>query len=134
MNCRVSDPPFPSRTQNSGADVPLRKQFLHHPKKGSFKTTITPFSRSGWSVVRSALLANGGTSKARPSPHLHKVPTPSNNVSPRNLQTAFKLLYLNAAIKRIKTWTSIYDSSETRTRDSTVRATQDLKYLRPKRQ
>jgi hypothetical protein len=30
------------------------------------------FSRSGWSVVRSASLAKGGTLKKRPSPHLHK--------------------------------------------------------------
>jgi hypothetical protein len=31
----------------------------------------------------------GGTSKKRPSPHLHKVPTRSNKVSPRTFQTAF---------------------------------------------
>jgi hypothetical protein len=43
------------------------------------------FSRSGWSVVRSASLAKGGT------PHLHKVPTSSNKVSPRTLQTALIL-------------------------------------------
>jgi hypothetical protein len=38
---------------------------------------ITPFkfSRNGWSIVVSALLAKGGTSKKRPSPHLYKVPT-----------------------------------------------------------
>jgi hypothetical protein len=36
------------------------------------------FSRSGWSVVRSASLAKGGSSKKRPSPHLHKVSTRSN--------------------------------------------------------
>jgi hypothetical protein len=45
-------------------------------------------SRSGWSVVRIASLFKGGTSKKRPSPHLHKVPTRSNKVSPRTLQTA----------------------------------------------
>jgi hypothetical protein len=50
---------------------------------------ITPctFPRSGWSVVRSASLAKGGTSIKKPSPHLHKVPTPIN-VSPRTFQTA----------------------------------------------
>jgi hypothetical protein len=48
----------------------------------------TLFSRSGWSVVRSASLAKGGTSKKIPSPHLHKVPTRDNKVSPRTLQTA----------------------------------------------
>jgi hypothetical protein len=43
------------------ADAPLR--LLRHPKKGSFKTTVTPFSRSGWSVIGSASLAKGGTWK-----------------------------------------------------------------------
>jgi hypothetical protein len=72
--------------QSRISDAPLG---LHrHPKKSSFKTTVTPFSRSGWSVVRSALLVKGGTSKKRPSPHLHTVPTRSNKVSPRTLQTA----------------------------------------------
>jgi hypothetical protein len=38
--------------QSRNADAPLR---LHpHPKKGSFKPTVTPFSGTGWSVVRSA--------------------------------------------------------------------------------
>jgi hypothetical protein len=41
------------------------------------------FLRSGQNVVRSALLAKGGTSKKRLSPHLHKVPTQSNKVSPQ---------------------------------------------------
>jgi hypothetical protein len=69
--------------QSLNADAPLR--FLRHPKKGSFKTTVTLFSRSGWSVVRSAPLAKGGTSKKRPSPHLHKVLTRCHKVSPRTL-------------------------------------------------
>jgi hypothetical protein len=47
--------------QSRNANAPLR--FLRHPRKGSFKTTITPFSRSGWNVVRSASLDKGGTSK-----------------------------------------------------------------------
>jgi hypothetical protein len=57
--------------------------------KSSWAHLITPctFSRSGWSVVRNASLAEGGTSKKRPSPHLHKVPTRSNKVSPRIFQT-----------------------------------------------
>jgi hypothetical protein len=46
------------------------------------------FSRSGWSIVRSAQLAKGGTSKKKPSMHLHKVPTQSNKVSPSTLQMA----------------------------------------------
>jgi hypothetical protein len=51
-------------------------------------TVCTKFSRSGLSVLRNASLAKGGTSKERPSPHLHKVPIRINNVSPRTLQTA----------------------------------------------
>jgi len=46
------------------------------------------FSRSGWSVVRNALLAKGGILKRRPSLHLHKVLTWSNEVSPQTLQMA----------------------------------------------
>jgi hypothetical protein len=48
-------------------------------------TICSTFSRNGWSVVRGASLAKGGTSKKRPSPHLHKVPTWNNKVSPRGL-------------------------------------------------
>jgi hypothetical protein len=44
------------------------------------------FSRSGWSVIRSAWLAKGGTLKKRLSLHLHKVLTQSNKVSPRTSQ------------------------------------------------
>jgi hypothetical protein len=51
-------------------------------------TVCSTFSRSEWSVVRSASLAKGGSSKKWPSPHLHKVPTRSNKASPRNLRTA----------------------------------------------
>jgi hypothetical protein len=53
----------------------LTLRLVRHPNKGSFKTAVTPFSRSGWSVVRSASLDKGGTSKKRPSPHLQEVPT-----------------------------------------------------------
>jgi hypothetical protein len=49
------------------------------------------FSRSGLSIVRSALLAKGGTSKKRPSLHFHKVLTQSNNVSPQTFQAALVL-------------------------------------------
>jgi hypothetical protein len=45
--------------QSRNTDAPLR--LPRHPKMGSFKTTVTPFSRSRWSVVRSASLAKGGT-------------------------------------------------------------------------
>jgi hypothetical protein len=76
--------------QSHNADAPLR--LLRHPKRGTFKRTVTVFSRSGWSVIRSASLAKGGISKKRPSLHLHKVPTRNNKVSPRTLQTALVLI------------------------------------------
>jgi hypothetical protein len=66
--------------QSRNADVPLRS--VRHPKKGSFKMTLTLFSISGWSVVRSVSLAKGGISKKRPSPNLHRVSTRSNKVNP----------------------------------------------------
>jgi hypothetical protein len=53
------------------------------------QTVCSTFSRSGWSVVRSASLAKGGTSKKRLPPNLYKVPIQSNKVNPRTLQTAF---------------------------------------------
>jgi hypothetical protein len=56
-----------------------------------WSTVCSTFSKSGWSVVRSVSLAKGGTSKKRPSPHLHKVPIRSNKVSARTFQTV--LLY-----------------------------------------
>jgi hypothetical protein len=67
--------------------------FSNHEKGDSMQeistwsTVCSTFSRSGWSVV-SASLAKGGTSKNRPSPHLHKVATRSYKVSPRTLKTA----------------------------------------------
>jgi hypothetical protein len=50
-------------------------------------TVCGTFSRSGWSVVRSASLSKGGNSKKRPSQHIHKVPTRNNKASRRILQT-----------------------------------------------
>jgi hypothetical protein len=68
--------------------------FSNH-EKGVLKQEISMwsmvcsmFSRSGWSIKRSALLAKGGTSKKRPSLHLHKVLTWSNKMSPWTLQMA----------------------------------------------
>jgi hypothetical protein len=52
------------------------------------QTACSTFSRSGWSVVRSASLAKGGTSKKNPSPRLHNVPTRSNKVNPWTFQMA----------------------------------------------
>jgi hypothetical protein len=52
------------------------------------QTICSTFSRSGWNLVRSESLAKGGNSKKRPSPHLHKISSWSNNVKPRILQTS----------------------------------------------
>jgi hypothetical protein len=86
----------PRSVTSSTAPVPLSSRSLR-------QTVCSTFSRSGCSVVRSALLAKGGTSKKRPSPHLHKVPTRSNKVSPRNFQTA--LVNLNKNMKVILPYT-----------------------------
>jgi hypothetical protein len=71
---------------------PMRFLGFYNHEKGAPRqeiskrsTVCSTSSRSGWSVVRSRSLAKGGTSKKRPSPHLHKVPTRSNKVSQRNL-------------------------------------------------
>jgi hypothetical protein len=75
--------------------------FSHHEKgaprqeNSKLSTAYSTFSRSGWSVVRSASLVTGSTSKKRPSPHLHKVPTRSNKVSPQTFQTAL-VYFLNS--------------------------------------
>jgi hypothetical protein len=75
-----------------------------------WSTVCSTFSRSGWSVVRSASLSKGGTSKKRPSPHLRKVSTRSNKVSPRTLQTALVCLFSPIAshviLKMEAAWTS----------------------------
>jgi hypothetical protein len=63
------------------------KRELRCKKFRSDQRSVARFSRSGCSVARSALLAKRGTSKKRPLPHLHEVPTRSNKVSPRTLQT-----------------------------------------------
>jgi hypothetical protein len=51
-------------------------------------TVCSTFLRSGWSIVRSASLAKGGTSKKRLSPYLHKILTQGNKASPCPFQTA----------------------------------------------
>jgi hypothetical protein len=77
---------------------PMRFLGFSNHEKGAPRQEISKwsmvcstFSKSGWSVVRSASLAKGCTSKKRPSMHLHKVPTPTNKVSPRTLQMAVVL-------------------------------------------
>jgi hypothetical protein len=61
-------------------------------KISKWRTVCNTFLRSGWSIIWSASLAKRGTSKKRPSPHLQKVPTRSNNVSPQSLQTALVII------------------------------------------
>jgi hypothetical protein len=96
--CGSTDPLFTNRTQNSIQISPHVISGLFQPCKGAPKqeiskrtTVCSTFSRSGWSVVRSASLDKEGTSKKRPSPHLYKVQTRTNNVSPRTLQTTLVL-------------------------------------------
>jgi hypothetical protein len=100
LNCMAVRPISASSSiatsKSRNADAPLR--LLRRPRKGSFKTTATHFSRSRLSVVRSASLAKEGTPKKRPSSHLHKVPTRSNKVSPRTFQMA--LVYECSNTKR----------------------------------
>jgi hypothetical protein len=79
---------------------PMRFLDFSNQEKGAprqeiskWSTVCSTFSRSGWSVVRSASLAKGGTSKKRPSPHLHKVSTRSNKASPRTLQMTLIYIY-----------------------------------------
>jgi len=52
----------------------------HYPPEA-----CSTYLRSGWSVVRSVLLAKGSTSKNKLSLHLHKVLTCSNKLSPHML-------------------------------------------------
>jgi hypothetical protein len=72
--------------------------FSNHEKRAprqeilKWSTVCSTFTRSGWSVVRSASLAKGGTSKKRPSPHLHIIPTRSNKVSLQTLLMALVIL------------------------------------------
>jgi hypothetical protein len=61
-------------------NVKGQNRLFHYPPEACGKRSAARFSRSGWSIVRSASLAKGGTSEKRPSPHLHKVPTRSNKV------------------------------------------------------
>jgi hypothetical protein len=91
---------------------PIRFLGLSNHEKGAprqeiseWSTVCSTFSRSGWSVVRSAWLAKGGTSKKRPSPHLHIVPTGSNKVSQRTLQMA--VVYILVTLFPVLSWRMI---------------------------
>jgi hypothetical protein len=74
---------------------PLQFLSFSNHEKGVLRQEITMgstvcsiFLRSRWSSIRSALLAKGGTLKTRPSPHLYKILTWSNKVSPQTFKTA----------------------------------------------
>jgi hypothetical protein len=69
-----------------------QNRLFHYPPEA-----CSTFSRSGWSVVRSASLNKRGTSKKRPLPHLHKVPTRSNRMSLRIFRTALIRMYIHTA-------------------------------------
>jgi hypothetical protein len=71
---------------------PMRFMGFSNHENGALRQEISKWC--GWSVVRSASLAKGGTLKKRPSSHLGKVPTRSNKMSPRTLPTA--LVYFRA--------------------------------------
>jgi hypothetical protein len=51
---------------------PTMQRELRSSSRSLRQTVRSTFSRSGWNVVRSASVAKRGTSKKRPSPHLHK--------------------------------------------------------------
>jgi hypothetical protein len=63
---------------------PTMKRELRGKKFRSAQWSAAGFREVLWSLVRSASPPKGGTSKNRPSPHHHKVPTRSNKVSLRN--------------------------------------------------
>jgi hypothetical protein len=77
------------------------KRELRGKKSGSDQRSGTRFREVDGSLKKvRRLLSKGGTSKKRPSPHLHKVPTRSNKVSPRTSQTVLvdEGQYINGVI------------------------------------
>jgi hypothetical protein len=86
---------FPSRTQNSIQISSHAISGLFQPWKGSSEgrnfeviNGLQHVFEKSVECCKSASLAKGGTTKKRPSPHLHKVQTRSYQVSPRTSQTA----------------------------------------------
>jgi hypothetical protein len=68
------------------------------------RTVCSTFSRSGWSIMKSASLVKRGTSKKRLSPHLHKVLTPSNKVGPRTFRTALVMFQQSSKASNKNRW------------------------------
>jgi hypothetical protein len=92
------------------------------------QTVCSTFSRSEWIVVRCASLAKGGTSKKRPSPHLHKVLTRSNKVSPQTFQTA--VVYI--AWQRQGLWLITIQTRPLDRNDAPWQTKPQLSWLQPK--
>jgi hypothetical protein len=70
---------FQAKHQNQFKSQPMQFLGFFNREKGAMRqeilklsTVCSMFSRSGWNILRSALLDKGGTSKKRPSVHLHK--------------------------------------------------------------
>jgi hypothetical protein len=77
--------------------------FSNNEKGASRLSTVcSTFSRSGSSVVRSASLAKGGTSKKILPPHLHKVSTRSNKGEFTNFANGLRK-YKCKLVKRSRT-------------------------------
>jgi hypothetical protein len=73
-----------------GSSEAINRLFHYLPEAWG-KRSAARFREVRGAFLRSVSLAMGGTSKKRPSPPLHKVPTRSNKVSPRTFQTALVL-------------------------------------------
>jgi hypothetical protein len=81
-----------------------QNRLFHHPPEACGKLSkANTFSRSGWSVVRSAPLAKRGTMKKRPSLHVHKVPTRRNKVSPRTSWNGPRI-WVRECIQKFPDW------------------------------
>jgi hypothetical protein len=87
---------------------PTKKRELRG-KKTACSTILLELAANGLQHVlekgvercKKCIACQGGTSKKRPSPHLHKVPTRSNKVSPRNFQTTLAFICKDKTRKRI---------------------------------
>jgi hypothetical protein len=99
----VDSPYYPEYELRGGAVTVSLSMYLPWQAIHFLQRSTDTFLRSGWSVVGSGSLAKGGTSKKRPSPHLQKVPTRSNKVSPRTLQTALLELILRKQVGKVCT-------------------------------
>jgi hypothetical protein len=106
---------YPIRTSSmQSRSRPMRFLGLSSHENGALRqeiskwwTVCSTFSRSGRSIVRCATLAKGGTSKKRPSPHLHKIPTRSNKVESTNFANgpvSYTELHHGVSTHKTSTW------------------------------